>query len=507
MGLFSRNKEGGIMDAIRCDEKDFLIWKWRPDRNSPVGSSRKENAIRYGSGLSVRPGQAAIFLYPSKEQEYDVIKGPYNDVIKTDNMPVLSSIVGLAYAGGTPFQAEVYYVNLAKGMEIPFFIPSFRVIPAEPEYKAYDIQVSIKGSLVFEVSTQNEYIKYLMEAWGGNDTSLDEFEDKLKTMLTQEVKQIVANAPKDTGVFIMHFNGLIGEMGQYICNRLQNAIAHRFGVLATGVYISDIRYNEDSESYQRLKRITEDQAHLFNMENEKTALLSFEIQRQTMETDAFVRNQTTLRMADIQMGHTEDMLARMREEGQFAQHLQSEEAARQMKLGSESAFINAHALNQQTEVLKTGMQNMGSMGAMNLGGGGDGHMNPAGMMTSMMMGASVAGQVGNMMNQMGGQMAQNMASAGQTQQAPPPLPNQMAAVPYYLYVNNAQVGPCDVNTVAQMVGSGQANGDTLGWCEGMASWTPLRQIPALSSLFQRPAGGPPPIPGMPPVPPVPPVNM
>ena len=32
MGLFNRKKEGGMMDAIRCDEKDFLIWKWRPDR-------------------------------------------------------------------------------------------------------------------------------------------------------------------------------------------------------------------------------------------------------------------------------------------------------------------------------------------------------------------------------------------------------------------------------------------------------------------------------------------
>lgn len=504
MGLFNKSKEGGIMDAIRCDEKDFLIWKWRPNKDASVGSSKKENSIRYGSGLSVRPGQAAIFLYPTKESEYDVIKGPFNDVIKTDNMPILSSIVGLAYGGGTPFQAEVYYVNLAKGMEIPFFIPPFRVIPAEPEYKAYDIQVSVKGSLVFEISTQPEYIKYLMEAWGGNDTSLDEFEEKLKIMLRQEVKQIVANAAKDTGIFIMHFNGLIGEMGQYICNRIQNAIAHRFGILATAVYISDIRYNEDSESYQRLKRITEDQAHLFNMENEKTALLSFEIQRQTMQTDADVRNETTRRMADIQMDHTEDMLARMREEGQFAQHLQSEETARQTKLSSESAYINAHALNQQTEVLKTGMQNMGSMGAMNLGGG-DGHMNPAGMMTSMMMGASVAGQVGNMMNQMGGQMANNMASAGQPQQTPPPLPNQQA-VAYYLYVNNTQVGPCDVSAISQMAGAGQINGDTLGWCEGMSSWAALKTIPALASLFNRPAGGPPPIPGMPPVPPVPPVN-
>ena len=30
MGLFRNNKEGGIMDTIRCDEKEFLIWKWSP---------------------------------------------------------------------------------------------------------------------------------------------------------------------------------------------------------------------------------------------------------------------------------------------------------------------------------------------------------------------------------------------------------------------------------------------------------------------------------------------
>ena len=30
MGLLSSKKEGGMMDVIRCDEKDYLIWKWRP---------------------------------------------------------------------------------------------------------------------------------------------------------------------------------------------------------------------------------------------------------------------------------------------------------------------------------------------------------------------------------------------------------------------------------------------------------------------------------------------
>lgn len=59
MGLFGKKTEGGILDMIRCDEKDYLIWKWRPDAGREVGGSKKENSIRYGSSLRVRPGQAA----------------------------------------------------------------------------------------------------------------------------------------------------------------------------------------------------------------------------------------------------------------------------------------------------------------------------------------------------------------------------------------------------------------------------------------------------------------
>ena len=27
MGLFSNKKEGGMMDMIRCDEQEYLIWE------------------------------------------------------------------------------------------------------------------------------------------------------------------------------------------------------------------------------------------------------------------------------------------------------------------------------------------------------------------------------------------------------------------------------------------------------------------------------------------------
>ena len=34
MGLFGKKSEGGFMDVIRCDEQEYLVWKWRPKVNS-----------------------------------------------------------------------------------------------------------------------------------------------------------------------------------------------------------------------------------------------------------------------------------------------------------------------------------------------------------------------------------------------------------------------------------------------------------------------------------------
>ena len=121
-------------------------------------------------------------------------------------------------------------------------------------------------------------------------------------------------------------------------------------------------------------------------------------------------------------------------------------------------------------------------------------MNPAGMMTGMMMGAAVGGQAMNMMNQMGQVMNTAMSGAGQQMQGPPPVPNKNAVV-FYLVVGGQQYGPCDAAEISQMVSQGLINGDTLGWRDGMSNWTPVKLIPALSRLF---APTPPPVPGCPP---------
>ena len=126
MGLFKKS-EGGFMDVIRCDQQDFLVWKWTPDPNKH-GKSNKENAIRWGSSLRVKEGEVAVLLYRQQTGTMqDFIVGPYDDILKTDNLPVLTGILGAAYDGNSPFQAEVYYINMAGVIQIPFTIPYFSV--------------------------------------------------------------------------------------------------------------------------------------------------------------------------------------------------------------------------------------------------------------------------------------------------------------------------------------------------------------------------------------------
>ena len=123
------------MNVIRCDETEYLVWKWRPE-GQEVDTTTRENAIRYASSLRVKDGEVAVFVYKQKDGTMqDYIVGPYSGSIKTANFPVLSSIVGLAFGGESPFQAEIYFLNLQANNQVKFVVPYFDVAdPRLPDF-------------------------------------------------------------------------------------------------------------------------------------------------------------------------------------------------------------------------------------------------------------------------------------------------------------------------------------------------------------------------------------
>lgn len=440
MDFFDRKKRtGGFMDEIRCDEPSYLIWKWHP-AGAQLGEGNRENAIRWGSSLRVKDGEVVVFAYKQKNGTMqDFIEGPFDQVLKTANLPVLASIVGLAYEGGTPFQAEVYFINLAKIVQIKFGVPFFDVY--DPRFEDFGVPVAVRGTVSFGISNYREFIKLHRL----NNFSLDDFQKQIRDAVCRYVKDCVANAPAAHSIPVVQIESKTAQINDAIEYDISERLKESFGVLVSGVDISAIEIDKASDGYCQLMAVTKDIA--------------------TTKTQA----------------ETADYVERLRiqrEEGQYAQHKQTQ-----------SANLGAFQVEKQAEVGVAGAQALGQMGAngasdVNLSGGGDG-FNMAAMMASMAVGGAVGQNIAGAMKNMMGSINQQTTPGA----VPPPIPT----VAYHVAVNGQATGPFDISALAQMATAGQLTADSLVWKNGMAQWAKAGTVDELKNLFAN---------AMPPIPPI-----
>ena len=425
MGLFDRKKEGGLMDVIRCDEQEYLVWKWRP--SGEANSTKKENSIRWGSSLRVKDGEVAVFFYQQNDGTLmDFIVGPHDQKIESVNFPVLTGIVGSLWGGNSPFQAEIYFINLQGNNQIKFGIPYFDV--ADPRFPDFAVPVAVRGDITFNLTDYKQFIKLNRLI----DFNLESFSRQIKDVVIKFTKNFVANCPQDNNIPVIQLERKIVEISDLIKSRLDSIFENDFGVNLKRFDISAIEIDKESENYYEFTRLTKEQQ---------------------------------LRRAEIG----------------------TEQYERVSKLSAESQFIQAHAIDQQADVLKTSAQSMGQMGGINLGGG-DG-MNPAGMMMGMAIGGAMGGQMANMMGNMMNQPMQAQQPQ-QQQMAPPPIPG--ANVTYMISINGQQYGPYNMQQLQQLVQNGQMNNQTYVWKQGMANWEFAGNVVELASLFGVGTMAPPP---------------
>lgn len=444
MGLFNKKNEGGLMDVIRCDEKEYLIWKWRP-AGEDVNSTKKENAIRYGSSLRVKDGEVAVFVYPGEKGNQDFIEGPFDQTIKTGNFPILSSIVGAAFGGVSPFQAEIYFINLAGLIQTRFAVPFFDV--ADPRFLDYAVPVAVRGDIRFKITDYKEFIKLHRLI----NFDLEDFKSQIKSAVSKYVKGVVANIPAEKGIPVIQLERKIGEINDSVEESLKKRLQNEFGITVSSVDIDAIDIDKTSDGYHKLKAVTQD-----------------------------ITSQTIQRQTNANLTNMEETL-----------RIQRESMAQAQRLQNETANLSAFQMEKQAEVGVEGAKAFGQMGEngagnLNLGGGG---MNPAGMMAGMAMGSAIgqnmAGMIGGMMN-------------GMNQQVPPQA-NNVPPVPgndsYHLAVNGTSTGPYTLSVLSTMAANGQFTKESLVWKSGMANWQAAGSIPELAGLF---AGSVPPVPPVPP---------
>lgn len=443
MALFDRNKRmGGFVDEIRCDEPSYLIWKWHPAGSQPAENGR-ENAIRWGSSLRVKDGEVAVFVYKQKDGAMqDFIVGPFDQTIKTANFPILASIVGLAYDGGTPFQAEVYFINLARIIQVKFGVPFFDVY--DPRFADFGVPVAVRGTVSFQISDYREFIKLHKL----NSFKLEDFQKQIRDAVSRYVKDAVANAPAANNIPVVQIESKTAQINDAVEYDIGERLKENFGVTVSGVDIGAIEIDKSSDGYAQLMAITQ-QTTAATVQAQTAANIKNIYDKQRIEAENY-----------------EETLRIQREEAQYAQRKQTQ-----------SANFAAYQVEKQAEVGVAGAEALGQMGANGAGavdfGGGGAGFNPAAMMAGMAVGGAVGQNMAGMMNNM-------MAGMGQaTGVTPPPVP----VVAYHVVANRQATGPFDLGALKQMAVAGQLTASSLVWKAGMAEWVKAETVDELKTVF------------------------
>lgn len=439
------------MDVIRCDEKEFLIWKWSPDGQP----SRKENAIRYGSSLRVKDGEVAVFVYKQKSgQMQDYIVGPYDETIKTANFPILTNIVGTAFGGSSPFQAEIYFINLSGIIRKPFFFDEYEL--CDFRHPDLPVPVGVKGSITFKISDYKEFIKQ----YRLTDFDLDDFWDKIEDSMIETLKSVINQATYQLKTPLIQIQGALSDISRLVEKMVSEKFRETYKIDTQSINLSMISLDKESRGYAALWKTTADR----------------DIRINEAETSTGEQN-----LADMQAINAENYAEALR--------IQREETQRKQRLETEGSNLTAHQINIQGDVAKTAAESLGTMGSgMDFGEGGG--MNPAGMMAGMMMGGAVAGNMTNMMGNM-------MQGVNQPQ---PPTPPAGAIAEWHVSNNGQQAGPYTVDQLRQLIASGNMIRTTYVWKAGMAGWEQAANVQEVAILFG--AVPPPPPPAQtPPVPP------
>ncbi|MCL2007971.1 MAG: SPFH domain-containing protein [Treponema sp.] len=479
------NKGGAFADMIMSPEqnRDWLIYKWRPE-GEEAGSTRRENSIRYSSGLTVRQGEVAVFQYagtvPGGSQDY--IEGYYSDSIKTANLPILANIVGAAYGGGTPFAAQVYFINLAGVNQVQFGVPYFNMF--DPRLPDHPVEVTVRGTITFKIV---DYVNFV-NLQSLVDFDMSKFSNQVKNAIIDNVRNTMMDIMVKLGRPLAQIETYRREIKAILEPDLMANLLNIYGVTIVDLNLAAIEINKECEGYQKMAKLTQVQAET-----------QIELGAQGMRDQYAINMQTNAAMAAAQVENQAEAMRINREENQYAQRMQTD-------LGG----MELHRLRAQTEMVSATAAGMGAMGA---GGSGGGGLNPGAMVAGMAMGSTVgqsmAGMMGNALNNMNQQMPGMTPPGLPPQGAPPPIPGAAAPPPpgapvaappslmFSVSVDGQVYGPFDMNALVQMAGAGQINAQSMVWREGMPAWQQAGAVPELAALF---AGASPPSPPPPPLP-------
>lgn len=141
-----------------------------------------------GSQVIVRESQTAVFFRDGKSLD---VLGPGRHTITTANLPIISSIVGWATGGTSPFPAEVVFVNMKQFLDQKWGTPepiAFR----DPEFGMARLRAF--GAYAYQIKDPSMFVNVIVGQQGIYTT--DHLADYLRTMIVSKLADLLGEQKK-----------------------------------------------------------------------------------------------------------------------------------------------------------------------------------------------------------------------------------------------------------------------------------------------------------------------
>lgn len=216
-----------LLDIIEWtdDSSDTMVWRF----------PRFDNEIKYAAQLIVRQSQAAVFVNMGKIA--DVFQpGRYRLV--TENLPVLTTLLGWKYGFHSPFKAEVYFVNTRNFTNLKWGTKN-PVIVRDPEFGA--VRLRAFGSYVVRVGDPAKFINEIVGT-GGHFT-VEEIAGQLRNLVVTRFSDLVA----ESGIALLDLSANYDELSKSLTERIYPEFSE-YGLDVTKLLVENIALPPEVES-------------------------------------------------------------------------------------------------------------------------------------------------------------------------------------------------------------------------------------------------------------------
>ncbi len=217
---------GQFIDVIHWtdDSRDTIVWRFE----------REGHEIKYGAKLTVREGQAAVFVHEG--QLADVFT-PGLYMLETNNLPVLTTLQHWDHGFRSPFKAEVYFVNTTRFGNLKWGTKN-PIICRDPEFGP--VRLRAFGTYAMRVADPARFMTEIVGTDG--EFTTDEISYQVRNIVVQEVGRVLASS----GIAVLDMAANTADLGKVVTKAIEPTIS-AYGLAIPEFYIENISLPEEVE--------------------------------------------------------------------------------------------------------------------------------------------------------------------------------------------------------------------------------------------------------------------